>query len=112
MTPTQLINALNQQAVAFSSVIAVIESHYHFTPTAFNNGSAHNLADQNQGACKVLAFAQLHQLSPQATLNAFGDFYTQDVLLDPLGDNHQNIRQFMQTGWAGVQFMGEALQPK
>jgi hypothetical protein len=31
---------------------------------------------------------------------------------DPSGTNHQNIRNFMKTGWNGIQFEGEALQLK
>jgi hypothetical protein len=112
MTLTQLITQLNQQPADFKTLIDTIDQHYHFTPTAFKNGDTYNAAGQNNGSCKLFAFAQRHQLSQQATLNAFGAYYTQDVLNHPEGDDHQNIRNFMQYGWAGIQFEGEALTPK
>ena len=31
-------------------------------------------------------------------------FYHQDVLNDQGGSGHQNIRNFMQYGWEGIQF--------
>jgi len=66
----------------------------------------------SNGSCKIFSYAKLHQLSQQATLNAFGDFYTVDVLENPDSDEHANIRNFIKTGWEGIQFEGTALQPK
>ncbi|MER2493442.1 HopJ type III effector protein [Catenovulum sediminis] len=98
------------EAVTFSDVIEAIEANYTFTPTSFNNGSLHNEAGQNSGSCKVFAFAQLHALSPEQTLQLFGDYYRKDVLLNPTGSDHQNIRNFMKTGWKGIEFSAKALQ--
>ena len=36
----------------------------------------------------------------------------EDVLENPQGTNHQNIRNFMKTGWDGIQFEGNALKLK
>jgi hypothetical protein len=33
-------------------------------------------------------------------------------ILGDLGTNHQNIRNFMKTGWDGIAFYGEALELK
>jgi HopJ type III effector protein. len=44
-------------------------------------------------------------------LALFGEFY-RDVLATPEGDDHQNIRNFMKTGWAGVQFNTTPLTEK
>jgi hypothetical protein len=33
----------------------------------------------------------------------WGQFY-REVKADPKGDSHQNIRNFMKTGWEGVPF--------
>ena len=63
-----------------------------------------NAAGQNEGSCKILAFARLHQLTPEQTLHCFGGYYRKEVLGDPAGNSHQNIRQFMKTGWAGITF--------
>ncbi|EXJ13072.1 HopJ type III effector protein [Nitrincola nitratireducens] len=112
MTPNELITALNAGPVAFETVMETLNAHYDFTPTAFRNGDLENSAEVNQGSCKILAFAQVHALSEQATLNAFGRFYTEDVLQHPEGADHQNIRNFMNTGWAGVSFDGQPLRVK
>ncbi|WP_114417947.1 HopJ type III effector protein [Marinospirillum perlucidum] len=112
MTLEQLIKELNQGPVDFSQVMEVIDREYEFTPTRFTNGQQVNPADSNQGSCKILAFGLHHQLSEQATLNAFGDFYTRDVLQNPQGEDHQNISNFMKTGWAGVEFDDQALTPR
>ncbi|SFX75807.1 HopJ type III effector protein [Marinospirillum alkaliphilum] len=111
MTLSELLATLNRQPVDFKTVMAVIDAEYDFTPTRFINGSQVNEANTNNGSCKIFAFGLLHGLSEQATLHAFGDFYTRDVLQHPQGTDHQNIRNFMQTGWSGVQFDGEALHP-
>ncbi len=100
------------ESIAFNDTIAVIESLYDFTPTSFRNGDLLNEAGKNSGSCKIFSFAQMHQLTPQQTLHCFGDYYRKDVLGNPSGTDHQNIRNFMQTGWAGIRFDGRALTPK
>lgn len=112
MTLEALIAKLNQSPVAFNTVMQTIDAAYDFTPTHFQNGEQINEADTNNGSCKILAFAKLNGLSEQATLNAFGDFYTQDVLQNPDGQDHGNIRNFMKTGWSGVQFDAMPLTAK
>ncbi|WP_294240139.1 HopJ type III effector protein [uncultured Chryseobacterium sp.] len=107
-----LFESLEKSAddIQFNDVIAFIDEHYDFTPTKFTNGNAVNEAGQNNGSCKVFSFAQLNDLSQQQTLNLFGEFYREDVLKNPEGTDHQNIRNFMQTGWEGISFEGKALE--
>ncbi|EKO3372915.1 HopJ type III effector protein [Vibrio fluvialis] len=114
MELSALLTQLTEQPenVVFAEVIATIDAHYYFTPTAFDNGKTRNEANQNNGSCKIFAFAQLNQLSPEATLACFGDFYRQDVLQHPENDDHQNIRNFIHFGWDGVKFEGVALTAK
>jgi HopJ type III effector protein len=100
------------ESVAFNDTIAVIDSLYEFTPTTFQNGDQLNEAGKNNGSCKILSFAQMHKLTPQQTLHCFGSYYRDDVLKHPDGTDHQNIRNFVQHGWAGVEFGGKALNPK
>lgn len=100
------------ESITFPEVIAYIEANYEFTPTRFTNGNTVNEAGQNNGSCKVFSFAKLHRLSPEQTLPLFGDFYRKDVLGNPEGADHQNIRNFMSYGWAGIQFEGTALTAK
>ena len=106
MTIDELLSRLSKQAdaVGFDEVIAVIDNNYEFTPVAFSNDGLHNDAGQNFGSCKIFGFAKLHDLTEEQTLHCFGDFYRNDVLLHPEVDDHQNIRNFMKTGWAGVSF--------
>lgn len=107
-----LLQQLQQDptAIQFSDTMAAIDAHYHFTPTAFRNGELMNSAGQNSGSCKLFFFAHLQQLSPQQTLECFGEYYRNDVLEKPDADDHQNIRNFMRTGWPGIMFGGDALR--
>ena len=95
--------------IAFAETIATIEENYAFTPTAFKNGEQYNASGENSGSCKLFAFALLQKLSVAETLTCFGAYYFEEVLGDPNGTNHQNIRNFIKTGWDGIQFEGEAL---
>lgn len=98
--------------IDFKEVIAYIDEHYNFTPTKFTNGKTINEANENNGSCKVFSFAKLNDLSKEDTLNLFGAFYREDVLKNPEGTDHQNIRNFMEFGWNGILFEGEALEVK
>jgi hypothetical protein len=106
-----LLENLKAKSISFVDVIAAIDSLYHHTPTAFKNGDVFNEANQNQGSAKVFSFAKLSQLSQQDTLLLFAEHY-KAVLNTPEGNDHQNIRQFMQHGWDGVKFETSALSLK
>ncbi|MEN9655294.1 MAG: hypothetical protein RL311_202 [Bacteroidota bacterium] len=114
MTIQAFIEKLKQtpEAITFAETIATIESNYKFTPTAFQNGNQHNGAGENSGSCKVFAFAKIQQLTQAETLACFGAYYFEEVLGDLEGTNHQNIRNFMQSDWDGIQFEGDALSLK
>ena len=99
----------NPKSIAFQDTIQVIEANYDFTPTAFQNENQYNKAGENNGSCKIFAFAKLQNLSQENTLACFGAYYFEDVLQNPGGTDHQNIRNFMKAGWNGIQFEGEAL---
>ena len=100
------------EAIEFQDTMAVIETAFAYAPTAFMNGSLVNQAGENEGSCKLFAFAKLHGLSKENTLACFGAYYREDVLQHPDNDNHQNIRNFMNTGWSGITFENEALTNK
>ena len=102
----------NPESIAFTDTIEVIDSNYNFTPVRFTNGAAVNEAGTNSGSCKLFSFAKLHGLSKEETLACFGDYYRLDVLQHPEATSHANIRNFMVTGWEGIRFDAEALQPK
>ena len=102
----------NPETIDFKDVISYIDEHYDFSPTKFTNGKTVNEANENNGSCKVFSFAKLNDLSKEETLALFGDFYRNDVLKNPGGNDHQNIRNFMEFGWEGILFEGEALREK
>lgn len=106
MQINEFINKLDTQpqSINFDDTMAVIDANYVFTPTAFRNGETQNAAEQNNGSCKVFAFAQLNNLTKEQTLQCFGDYYRKDVLQNPQADDHQNIRNFIKTGWDGIAF--------
>ena len=97
--------------IDFNQLIEVVDEHYNFSPTAFKNGDTYNEAGKNSGSCKLFYFANLNCLSKEETLKCFGDYY-KGVLNTPNGVDHQNIRNFMKSGWAGIKFEGTALTPK
>lgn len=106
-----LLAQLKDGSAKFADVIAFIEARYQHTPTAFQNGAQFNAATENQGSAKVFSFAQLEGLNQADTLSLFAEHYA-SVLATPEGTDHQNIRQFMQNGWDGVKFEGQALSIK
>lgn len=110
MLSEQLKN--NPDTIQFKDVITHIDEQYDFTPTFFKNGDAVNEAGQNNGSCKIFSFAKLQGLSKEQTLTLFGEFYREDVLKNPEGTDHQNIRNFMEYGWEGISFEGEALKER
>lgn len=102
----------SSETIKFQEVIAYIDEHYDFTPTKFKNGNTVNEENQNNGSCKVFSYAKLNDLSKKDTLNLFGEFYREDVLKNPEGTDHQNIRNFIEFGWDGISFEGEVLKRK
>ncbi len=117
-------NLLNQfiekaqklESISFQETMAVITQNYDYHPTEFTNGlqdkQLTNKSGSNEGSCKIFALAQIHKLSEDQTLNLFGDYYQQDVLKHPDGTDHQNIRNFIEFGWSGIEFSGQALKEK
>ena len=114
MTLDSFLTKLNETPIyiEFADTISVIESLYDFTQTAFQNGDLRNEAEQNSGSCKLFSFAKLQNFTVEQTLNCFGAFYRIDVLENPEASNHQNIRNFIKTGWGGISFEGMALAGK
>lgn len=106
-----LLEKLKQNELFFSQVLDFINAHYQHQPTAFKNGDAFNDETQNQGSARVFAFAQLNNVSKEDTLWLFAEHY-QSVLENPNVTDHQNIRQFIQHGWPGISFKGQALLAK
>ena len=111
MTLEQFLKTLRNEpeTIEFDNTISVIEAEYNFTPTSFINGDIKNAVNENNGSCKIFAFAQLQSLDADQTLACFGRYYRDDVLKNPDATDHSNIRSFMKTGWIGIEFDGMAL---
>lgn len=101
----------NPDKISFQDTISVIDSNYNFTPTAFKNGNQFNNANENNGSCKIFAFAKINDLEKDETLSLFGSYFD-DVLKNPDGIDHQNIRNFMNSSWDGISFDNDALELK
>ena len=104
----------------------------------FSVGDVESTAGKNMGSAKIFSFATLSKLEKEATLHCasssrlplaprlpdcaasrrdwaavFGDYYRLDVLENPDGTDHANIRAFMKGGWPCVNFPeGLAIKPK
>ena len=98
-------------AISFKETMQVFEDHYNFNPTVFTNGDTINNAGENNGSCKLFAFAMHQEFTKEETLLCFGEHY-QSVLEDKNGTSHQNIRNFMKTSFKGLSFENEALTLK
>lgn len=117
MTVEQFLSSVRaHKPVSFGESIQIINDNFDYRPVAFTNGiegdQILNAAGQNEGSCRIFAFAQLSALNEAETLSLFGDFYRRDVLENPNGKDHQNIRLFMKYGWSGINFSASALSPK
>jgi hypothetical protein len=110
MNLESLLDQLNNEPtqVEFNQVMDIIQSLYNYTPTQFTNGlnqdTVTNEAGSNEGSCKLFAFAQDQSLTEEQTLACFGHYYREDVLNNPDGSDHANIRNFIKYGWQGIRF--------
>ena len=113
MTLPEFITKLktSPNEILFAETMQVIDTHFTFLPTAFSNGKIHNKAGENSGSCKLFAFAMHQKLTKEETLFCFGEHY-KNVLDDADGTSHQNIRNFINTGFDGLSFESSALQLK
>jgi hypothetical protein len=113
ITLADFINQLdsNTEQVSFEQVMQVINENYNYLPATFSNGDLLNEAGTNEGSCKIFYFAKLNGLTEQQTLACFGRFYREDVVNNPQGNDHGNIRNFMQNGWSKIEFNSVVLTP-
>ncbi|MGJ8681228.1 HopJ type III effector protein [Paraglaciecola sp.] len=112
MSVKQLIEQIRTapDSIEFSKVMDVISQHYQYTPSSFSNGDLTSDAGTNEGSCKIFYFAQLNKLTQAETLSLFGAYYREDVLQNPEGTDHGNIRNFMVSGWDGIKFATQVLE--
>ena len=114
----ELIKNLQDQPdkIDFNNVIDTINHEYNYSPVTFTNGQADNLitneSGTNEGSCKIFSFAKLNNLTKDQTLACFGKYYREDVLLNPSGKDHANIRTFIKYGLDDIIFTTPALDKK
>jgi hypothetical protein len=89
--------------VTFEDVMAMIDQYYEDQLIEFKNGDIVNRQGENEGSAKVLSYAALSNMDKETTLKLWGQYY-REVLADPEGTSHANIRNFMKYGWDGVPF--------
>lgn len=102
--------------VSFEDTMAMLETGFDYLPKSFSCGDVESAPGSNEGSCKILSFAKLAGLDAddiELTLNLFGDYYRKDVLENPDGDDHGNIRNLIKYGWEKVKFpTGLSVSPK
>ncbi|MBZ2167269.1 HopJ type III effector protein [Marinobacter sp. F4216] len=95
----------------FAGTLALVERFFDYQPTGFHNGPLANAPGENSGSCRVFALGRYCNLPESDTLSLFAEHY-QQVINDPSGSSHANIRQFISTGWSGIRFDVEPLRPR
>jgi hypothetical protein len=94
---------MDGDSVTFETVIELIDKYYEPQLLEFRNGDMLNKQGENEASAKILSYAALSELDKDTTLKLWGQYY-REVVKDPHGDSHQNIRNFMKYGWEGVPF--------
>lgn len=94
---------MDAENLKFEDVIEIIDQHYESQLLEFKNGDIVNKQGENEGSAKLLSYAALSQMDKETTLKLWGQYY-REVLKNPDGNDHQNIRNFMKYGWEGVPF--------
>mmetsp|Transcript_1865 Transcript_1865/g.4420 ORF Transcript_1865/g.4420 Transcript_1865/m.4420 type:complete len:215 (+) Transcript_1865:199-843(+) len=102
--------------VKFAEVMEMVNDAYIEMPVEYRTGRGTpeevvNPPGKNSGSRKIFYLGWSQGLNEQETLRLFCEHY-QDVLQNPDGDSHSNIRSFMKHGWGGVWFEGPALMPR
>ncbi len=99
--------------VDYEETISLIKALFRVVPCSFRVGKGHfmvtNAAGTHVGSLSILALGRLLGLDKTTTLQLFGRHY-REVLANPHGEGHANIRQFMLHGWDGVEILGDPLQ--
>lgn len=94
------------------ATIGAIGSVYDVIPQSFSVGEHRNEAGENQGSLAILGFAKMQGLNEAQVLPMFGEA-AREVLDNPEGTDHGNIRAFLRVGMDGVKFdKGDGIELK
>lgn len=94
---------MDADSLTMEGVLELIDAHYESQLLEFQNGDMVNAPGENESSAKLLSYAALSNMDESTTLKLWGQHY-RDVLSDPTGTAHPNIRNFIKYGWAGVPF--------
>lgn len=89
--------------VTFQESMDIIDAHYTYFEVPFKNGNIVNAANENVGSSKIFSFALMTNMDEDGTLRLFGEHY-KNVLDNPEGTDHANIRNFKKVGWTAISF--------
>lgn len=81
----------------FGNTIQAIDSILETEPVDFVNGEVPNTSGENLWSLKVLAFGKMMWFHTQEVLSMFWEYY-REVIDNPDGNSHQNIRALQKTG--------------
>ena len=115
MAGAQLASLMGRanEEISFQLVMNAIDELYDISEVPFSVGDVKSEAGKNMGSAKIFSFGKISGLNEEVTLHLFGNYYRKDVLENPDGSDHANIRAFIQGGWKCVDFpQGLALSPK
>jgi len=99
------MNTEPTQRPRLNATIAGIRSMYDVPPQAFSVGGHENSPGENEGSLAIFGFAKMHNLHNNQVFSMFceaGD----EVLANPEGTDHPNIRAFIGDNFDGVRFPG------
>lgn len=92
---------MDADSITFEEVMEMINANFETGLIEFKNGDIVNKQGENAGSAAVLSYGALAGFDKETTLKLWGQYY-REVLDDPDGDSHQNIRNFMKFGWDGT----------
>ena len=84
-----------QGEIPFELTMEAIDEMYETVEVPFSVGDVKSEAGQNMGSAKILSFGKISGLERNTVLQLFGDYFRKDVLGNPEGDDHPNIRALM-----------------
>ena len=87
--------------ITFAEALKMIDDNYEYFAVPFKNGDLVNPANVNTGSAKIFSFGLMTKMDEASVLRLFGEIARD---LKPDGNDHQNIRNFMKTGWSGIEF--------
>lgn len=94
---------MDSSNLMLEDVLETINSHYETQLLEYRVGNIVNKQGENEATGLILSYAALSNMNQETTLKLWGQYY-RDVLKNPTGTDHANIREFMKTGWKGVPF--------